>query len=316
MTEFASPATLLTEERHQIKPRRRVALLNGSKQLTLLHWLILFTVAVLMTQVMWAPGLLWGHSAWYDLTRMVEFNAALRAGDYFPTWSPDLYYGHGSPLFQFYAPLVYYITEVPVLAGFDIVTALKITQLLALIASGSAMYYFAAANVSRWAACVAALLYMVAPYRILDLFVRHALAEHTAFVWLPLLALGTQRFVAQRTRGGAIAAIIASAGLVLTHNITAMIALPVCLASGWFLSGRTKDCRAILFAGLPTVIGVGLAAFFWLPALAGRALTKAEESLTGGYFDYHKHFVSASEFLHLGWGFGERGTADQMPLQI
>ncbi|MFL6540193.1 MAG: 6-pyruvoyl-tetrahydropterin synthase-related protein [Chthoniobacterales bacterium] len=317
MTEFASPATtLVTEERHHIKPRRRAALLDESKQLTLLHWLILLTLAVLMTRVMWAPGLLWGHSAWYDLTRMVEFNAALRAGDYFPTWSRDLYYGHGSPLFQFYAPLVYYFTEVPVLAGFDIVTALKLTLLLTLIASGIAMYYFAAANVSRWAACVAALLYMVAPYRMVDLFVRHALAEHAAFVWLPLLALGTQRFVAQRTRSGAIAAIIASAGLVLTHNITAMIALPVCIATGWFFSGRTKDCRAMLFAGVPTAIGVGLAAFFWLPALAGRAFTKAEESLTGGYFDYHQHFVSASEFLRSGWGFGERGTADQMPLQI
>ncbi|MFN2508175.1 MAG: integral membrane-like protein, partial [Chthoniobacterales bacterium] len=90
---------------------------------------------------MWAPSLLWGHSAWYDLIRMVEFDAAIRAGYYLPSWSPDLYRGYGSPLFQFYSPLAYFITEIPVLAGFDIPTALKIANLLLLIGSGVAMYH-------------------------------------------------------------------------------------------------------------------------------------------------------------------------------
>ena len=92
----------------------------------LLHILILLLVAVAVTRSMWeAPALVAGHSASLDLARLVEFDAAVRAGDLFPTWSPDLYTGYGSPIFQFYAPLTYYFAEVPVLIGFDYAAALK-----------------------------------------------------------------------------------------------------------------------------------------------------------------------------------------------
>lgn len=286
--------------------------------ITLLHWSILLLVAVAETWSLWAPALLAGHSAWMDLARMVEFDAAVRAGDYLPLWSPDFYHGYGSPLFQFYAPLAYYLTELPVLAGFDIPTSLKITMLVAVLGSGVAMYQLVAARLSPWAACLGGALYMVAPYRLVDIFVRHALAEHCAFLWLPLVALGTERFVARKSRIGLALGIVATAGLLLTHNVMALIGLPVCVTVGWLLGARNANWRDFLLAGLPALLGVGLSAFFWWPALSGRPLTYAEESLTGGYFDFRQHFVDTGRFLSLEWGFGESGpqAAEKMPLQI
>jgi len=145
---------------------------------------------------MWeVPALLAGHSARKDLVRLAEFDAAFRAADFFPSWSPDLYSGYGSPIFQFYAPLSYYAAEVPVLMGLDYATALKLTQLLALFFSGLAMYRLASTDFPGWVACVGAIFYMVAPYRLVDMFIRHALAEHCAFIWLPLIVWDTERFV-------------------------------------------------------------------------------------------------------------------------
>jgi hypothetical protein len=288
------------------------------KRLVLLHWLLMLVVAVALTREMWAPALLWGHSAWFDYTRMVQFDAAMRAGDYWPTWSPDFYNGYGSPLFQFYAPLVYYMTELPVLAGCDIATAMKITILLTLLASGAAMYALAAAHVSRWAALLAAMLYMVAPYRMLDIFVRHALAEHAAFLWLPLITLGTHRFVAARGRAGGLLGAGAAAGLVLTHNVMALIALPACVVAGWLLANGGALWRSALLGATPAALGIGVATFFWWPALAARSFTKAEESLTGGYFDFREHFVGAEKLLAGSAGFAETGglTTAEMPLPI
>ncbi|MEP7014738.1 MAG: 6-pyruvoyl-tetrahydropterin synthase-related protein [Verrucomicrobiota bacterium] len=283
-----------------------------------LHYLVLLVVAVVETRVIWAPTLLSGHSAWHDLTRMVEFDAAVRAGNYFPAWSPDFYFGYGSPLFQFYSPLFYYLCEIPVLLGFDIPTAFKITQLLVLLGSGLTMYHLAAGHVSRWAACFGAVLYMIAPYRLVDLFVRHASAEHTAFLWLPLLTWGTERFVTQRSRSGLAAGILASAGLVLTHNVMALIGLPFCVAAGWWLGKRSLDWRVFLRAGCPAFFGIALTAFFWWPALSGRAFTHAEDSLTGGYYDYRQHFVGVGKFVDLSWGFGQSAAkhGEAMPLQV
>src|SRR4029453_8919323 len=86
-------------------------------------------------------------------------------------------------------------SEVPALMGFDYARALKVTQLLALFASGLAMYRLASTYFSGWAACLGGIFYMVAPYRLVDMFVRHALAEHCSFIWLPLIVWGTERVV-------------------------------------------------------------------------------------------------------------------------
>ena len=120
--------------------------------------------AAAVTKSMWeVPALLAGHSARKDLVRLVEFDAAFRAADFFPSWSPDLYSGYGSPIFQFYAPLSYYAAEVPVLMGLDYATALKLTQLLALFFSGLAMYRLASMDFPGWMACVGAIFYMSRP---------------------------------------------------------------------------------------------------------------------------------------------------------
>jgi uncharacterized membrane protein len=287
-------------------------------QKMLLHGTVILLAAVMATRSMWEPALLAGHSAWFDLARMVEFDAAMRAGDYFPVWSPDFYFGHGSPLFQFYAPLCYYLAEIPALAGLQYSNALKIAQCFALFASGMAMYRLASTYLSGWAACLGGVLYMVAPYRLVDMFVRHAFAEHCAFIWLPLIVWGTERFISTSSRASLATGALATAGLVLTHNVMALIGLPVCVAAGWALSVPKRWPASILLAGVPALLGVGLSAFFWWPAISGRPLTRAEESLTGGYFDFHRHFVDAWGFIDLTWGFGESGQAggDGMSHQI
>ena len=290
--------------------RSRGDRLSPTRRLLALNWLIIIAVGIFITSAMWSPGLLWGDSAWLDLTRVVEFNAAIRSGDLFPVWSPDFYHGYGSPLFQFYSPLVYFLVEVPLLAGVDFASALKLTLTILLIGSGLTMYQFVSANMSRWAATFAAILYMIAPYRMIDLYSRHALAEHAAFIWPPLIVLGTQRFIIKGEPAAALTSVIATACLILTHNITALIALPVCVFTSWWLSGCRTRTQVILRTFYP-VFGVGIAAFFWWPAFSARCLVRAKESLTGDYFDFHRHFVGPLQLLGLN-----QLTTDQMPLRI
>lgn len=277
----------------------------------LLPWLAIVFVAAFVTQRLWEPGALAGHSAWYDLTRMAVLDSAIRAGDWFPTWTPELYFGYGSPLFQFYAPLSYYLAEIPVLLGTDCATGLKLASGLSLLASGFAMCAFARRHVSPLAASFAGILYMVAPYRFVDLYVRHALGEHCAFMWLPLIALGTERFVAERSRPGLLLAAAATACLILTHNIMAMIGLPVSVAAGWVLGARSVAILPLLRAGVPAAFGVSLATFFWWPALAGRASTCGLEELIDGFCDVNHNFVTVARLLSPAWGFG--GSPPELP---
>jgi hypothetical protein len=324
----------LKSQKHK-KKHKRLPLAHDKKPETrrtvALHALILFVVALAVTASMWSPTILWGHSTRIDLARFVEFDAALGAGDFFPTWSPDLYSGYGSPIFQFYPTLAYYAAEVPVMMGFSFASAFKITWLLGLFASGLAMYRLSATDFSRWAACLGAIFYMVAPYRLVDMFIRHALAEHLAFIWLPLIVWGTEEFVSNLRRRGVVVGALATAALILTHNIMALIGLPLCIAAGWMfalakrgaLSAKALRSEPALWrtlgaAAVVPALGFGLTAFFWWPAMSALALVQAEPSLTSGDFDFHRHFIRAWQFLDLHWNFGISGDDPEipMPLQI
>ena len=59
------------------------------------------------------------------LYRLVELDNLFQHGVLFSRWAPDLVYGLGLPLFNFYAPLSYYLAEVFHLLGLSLVNALK-----------------------------------------------------------------------------------------------------------------------------------------------------------------------------------------------
>ena len=44
------------------------------------------------------------------LYRLVELDHLIAQGVWFPRWAPDFVFGFGYPLFNFYAPLSYYLT--------------------------------------------------------------------------------------------------------------------------------------------------------------------------------------------------------------
>jgi hypothetical protein len=59
-------------------------------------------------------------------------------------------------------------------------------------------------------------------------------------------------------------------------------------------------------------LGLGLAAFFFLPVLVERKFVHVE-SLLSGYFDYRQHFVSLYRlFLSREWGYGSSGFPNEL----
>ena len=261
-------------------------------------------VALLTSAPLWQPLFVYGHSIDLDPFRQVAFDAAVRAGDWFPRWTPYWYHGHGSPLFHFYAPLPYFASELWLLAGAPLARAFQLTLFTGWLASGLAMYLLSRDSFSRPAATVAAVLYLFAPYHLVDMLVRHALGEHLAFAWIPLAVWGVAGTVgrpgALRFATGALAV----AALPLTHNFTALIALPVVIAWSALAWARTRDRAGLARAAAATALGLGISAFFWLPALADLGGVAARERLTGEYFRYSLHFVDPKQLFSPAWGFG------------
>ena len=58
--------------------------------------------------------------------RTFELDRAWREGVLFPRIAPDFAYGYGYPIFNYYAPLFYYLVEIPHRLGLEIELAFKL----------------------------------------------------------------------------------------------------------------------------------------------------------------------------------------------
>ena len=103
--------------------------MNQQKQndlwLKILAPAMLTMIGLLVTARFWGDFQLFGHSAELDYMRQLSFDRCIRAGIFFPRWLPDTYFGYGSPLFNFYGPLPYYLTEFFILAGVSVASSFK-----------------------------------------------------------------------------------------------------------------------------------------------------------------------------------------------
>lgn len=232
------------------------------------------------------PGMVATHDGLLHIQRLIALDDAARQGVLFPRWLPDLAYGYGEPVFLYYAPLAYLPALVARMLGLGFVGSVEAASSLALVLSGLGMYLLARSLVGPRAATVAGVVYVLLPYQLVDLYVRGALAESWAFVWLPLTAwclLGARRDNRARWSVGLA---LSFAGLILTHNVTALLFTPALLALGVLLwlrpvpVGRSGWLRPII--GL--AVGLGLSAWFWLPALAERSLVQIGETIEPDLF--------------------------------
>lgn len=255
------------------------------------------------------PRLPEGHDIRFHLYRLVQLDSLVKQGVLFSRWAPELAYGYGYPIFNYYAPAVYYVAELFHLVGLSFTSAIRATFASALVGMAVAMYAWTRALFNPAAAFIAAAAYVMAPYMMILLVYRGALAELTALSLLPAILWATHRFI---TRGRSIDGILAAAFyalLILTHNITAMLFTVVLLGYGLSLvstSGFNSAERvwAKISAGWGRVafivgIGLGLSCFFWLPALAERDLVKIHQLYLPTSLHYSNHFTQLNDILGL-----------------
>ncbi|HUX77491.1 MAG TPA: 6-pyruvoyl-tetrahydropterin synthase-related protein [Anaerolineae bacterium] len=266
----------------------------------------LVLVALLAAAALWGPGMVntrGGGDSPFLLQRTHQMVANLRAGVFPVRWMPDGAYGLGYPFFSYYAALPYYLVGLLALTGLDLLTALKVVQTLGFVAAALGMYgWMYRMARSRWAAWLAAVAYAVAPFHLVNVYVRgDSLSEFYAFIFYPLILWAldgirdSQSIV--RNLPSAIcnlqfsAAALAFAGLVLTHNLSALIFFPFILLYLVMLAWREKkDHWQVLGIGtLALGLGFLLSAWFWLPALAELGQVQLGPS-TQDYFHYSRHF--------------------------
>ncbi len=245
-----------------------------------------------------------GHDALEYLPRTVEFYQELGAGRLLPRWAPDLSSGYGQPFFIFNPPFIYYAASVFHALGFSLVASLDLACLGLLALGGLGMYLFARDLVGRAGGLVAGVAYVLAPFTLVNLYVRHALADYSAMAFIPWALWGLGGWLRPRPKVGYLFVASGAVGLLLlSSNPVALVTVPALLAYGLFVAWQARSWQVLGRGGWALGLGLGLAAFFWLPALADRNGVKTYR-LLGGHLHYRNHFVSPRQLLYSPWGYG------------
>jgi hypothetical protein len=241
------------------------------------------------------------------LYRVVALDQLIRQGVFFSRWLPDLAFGYGLPLFVFYAPLSYYLTEGLHLLGLDTVGAFNASGALAMLVAGSGVYLLVKDWFGAKAGLLAGVAYVYAPYQLFNLFSRGSLPIIWAGALFPLTFWAFGRLI--RTHQPIylpLSALLCGTAL-LMHNISNLLFLPLLilyLGIELIFTRTTHHAPrntqyAIFRVSLALSLGLALAAFFWLPATLEKEYAQVQRVITPPDFDYRSNFVSLGQLFSL-----------------
>ncbi len=253
-----------------------------------------------------------------QVARVFEMHDSIRDGMIPVRWVNDLGYGYGYPIFTFYAPLAYYIGALFMIFGFPALIATKIMIGIGFTLAGLCMYFLAREFWGEKGGLVSGVLYALAPYHGVNLYVRGAISEMWAYAFVPLAFYGVWKISQARSKTAFLLGSFGVAGVILSHNLTAMMILPfVALLALILAIVNKKQGRRSLLPIAVLVVGLLLSAFYWLPAVTELGLTNVALQAGGGS-DYKDHFVCLSQLWTSQAGFGGSapGCVDGISLQL
>ena len=243
--------------------------------------------------------------------RLAELSRVIRTGVFYPRWAPNFYFGYGYPIFNYYAPLSYYLgLPIELLPGVDAVEGVKFVLIFSLLAGAVGCYGFVRANWGRPAGLVAATAFTYAPYiQYVDPHARGDLAEVLALGLAPLAFWAANSFQRHRSWHHWVLTAVLTAAVITSHNLLAMVFFALLLTWAlWQLSEDWRSRRGWWLLGA-LFAGVGLSAFFWLPVALEQNAVNLNTLLGAGEqdnFDFRNHYLSLQTMLSpsrlIDWG--------------
>ena len=244
-----------------------------------------------------------GHDAFEYFPHLVELHQNIAHGVLVPRWAPDLGRGTGQPLFLFHPPMIYYLGEFWHLLGFDFVTAMNLACAVVVLLAAVGMFLLARLYFGDAGGWLGAAAYLYAPYFAVNLYVRSAMEEFSAFAFFALALYGFGAYARHRRAKYWLIGAAAFACVVGCHFMAALLFAPLLLGFLGITAWMEKSWHVLWKQACGFLLGLGLSAFIWAPALEARQYANIERAIQGA-FRYSNHLVYLHQLFYSPWGYG------------
>ena len=248
--------------------------------------LLAFAFAALICLPMFFRGFPSGIDSDRHYRWVMQFSEALKEpGVWYPRWLGTANNRLGSPMPLYYPPLSFYVGAFFQFFTGDAQKSLILSCFFALALSGITMYIFARSRLwQRWS-LLAAGVYMITPYHLLDLYHGSSVPEFWAFVWLPLVLDAVSRITTGRGICAVLYLSLSYALLLFTHVPISFVLTLLLPVYALILTRRWKSLAQIA-AGL--VLGGCLTAVFLMPVALERDAVRINALL---HYEYDNFFI-------------------------
>lgn len=263
--------------------------------------LFLFSIAVLCAGFflpLFKPSFYVSHDGEAHVARFAAYYKAYQDGQIPPRWAEDLNHAFGSPVFIFYYPLPGTLASGLHFFGLSLENSFKLMMTIGFIGAALSFYVWVSSYVSKNVAFVGSLLYGLAPYHFLNLYVRGDIAEIMALAIVPLVFFCIDKVIKHGRISALVWGSILYALLILSHNAISLMFSPVIFLYVFIAVKNTR--KAFPIWGM-LIMGLLLSSFFWVPALYESKYTNANLFIGNMY---QEHFLSISSLVYSQWGFG------------
>lgn len=153
--------------------------------------LSLIGIVILTSIPLFTKGIGKGHDLYYHVMRIEALADSLTHG-VFPNRISTLWFdGYGYPSSIYYGDILLYIPAVMRLIGFNVVTSYKIYVLSINIGTTLLGYFsFKGMFKNKYSSLLTTLVYSTATYRLVNVYIRAAVGEYTAMMFLPVICCG------------------------------------------------------------------------------------------------------------------------------
>lgn len=230
--------------------------------------------------------------------RLIETYQTIKSGEMLPMIMSNLCNNFGYSWNIFYSPLTAYAPLIFKIFNFTFTNCLKIFMFAVTLLSGITMYTFMM-NVTKNknVSLLSSILYVLAPYRITDMYIRIAVAELASFVFIPIIFDGLYSVLKEEKLSFKL--IWGTVGLILTHTVITMYTAIICLLYLVFNIKKLKSIKVIRILVISLVCILLITSFYWVGLLQHHNATSYEVFVPGRMEVGNKLEYYKTEFYQL-----------------
>ena len=213
------------------------------------------------------------------IARLMGTYQTIEEGEIPPVIMSNFCNGFGYSWNIFYSPITAFVPLI-----FGVITnsfelMLKLFMILVTFLSGIAMYEFVKkVTKNRSVGVLSATIYILAPYRLTDMYARIAIAELTSFIFLPIVFQGMYNVFnsEEKSLKKSLILTLGAVGLILVHTVIAMYTAIICFIYVIVNIKKIKEKQVLKMLVINILLIILLTSFYLVPMLEHKLATEYE----------------------------------------